>query len=130
MVEDDKRIMKIVTLPIFTDRPSNPAKVNMATGTIMLNQQAMSLLPSHAQKFVLLHEVGHYRLQTYDEILADEYALSHLALRQPNSLWNYVQAVRMVTQDKTRQRQAAIKALEIAAQQGSNLAQELIKYYV
>lgn len=122
--------MQVVHLPVFPENPSNPARVNMQTGVLELNDQAMALLPEYAQRFVMAHERGHWHGRTYNEHKADEYALGELALKQPNSLWHFVKSVRMVSRDDPERVNAATyKALKIAAKEGSKEAQEIINDY-
>lgn len=122
--------MEIVHYPVFKENPSNPARVNVLTGRMEINDQAMFLLPKYAQKFVIEHEKGHYHLQTFDEIAADNYALRQMALKKPNSLWNHIKSVNMVTRgDEQRKQAAKVEALKIAANNGSKEAEKLLKSY-
>lgn len=51
-----------------------PARVNIKTGELQINLRVWNQLPQEHKFFVLLHEDGHARLQTFDEHKADEYA--------------------------------------------------------
>ena len=76
------------------------------------------------------HEIGHYKLQTFDEVKADQYALSQLALKHPYSLRDYLAAVREVSYNNPRRvNQAQFDVLTIAANDGSKEAQELLQRY-
>lgn len=122
--------MEVVHYPVFRDNPSNPARVDMGTGVVEVNDQAMMMLPDYAQRFVMAHERGHWALRSFDEQAADDYALSRSALREPESLWKHVKSVRMVArEDPGRERHAAHSALRIAAREGSEEAKRLLPLY-
>jgi hypothetical protein len=53
------------------------ARVNKDTGEVQLNKNIFDSLPAGFKNFVLLHEQGHYVLQTSDEFEANRYAISH-----------------------------------------------------
>lgn len=117
----------IVHVRKFTDNPSNPAKCYIKKGQIVVNDEAFQFYPAFAKQFILEHEKGHYYLQTFDEVAADEYALKQLALKSPNSLFNAVKSVRMIARsDPQRENQLTSKALVIAAENGSLKARELL----
>lgn len=63
-----------------------PAAVYMDSGDIEINTSVWHTYTPFQQQFILLHEEGHYRLQTDDETLADRYALHQLYARYPQSL--------------------------------------------
>lgn len=120
--------MTVRYLPVFPENPGNPARCHVPTGRIDINRQVWDVLTPEQQQFVLQHELGHYRLQTYDEVEADGYALSRLALRKPNSLWDYVTSVRAISHDNPRRVEAAQRgALRVAARDGSAKAAELLR---
>ena len=117
-------------LPTFPDRPTNPARTNVRTGDIEINRARWNGLTPEQRMFVLQHEVGHYRLQTFDEVQADRYALKQLAGKKPYSLINYLNAVREVSYNNpTRVQAAQYDTLRIAAKKGSKKAQELLNRY-
>ena len=118
---------KIIQWPIFWDRPTNPARTNLLTGDIEINMHRFSRMPKYMQDFVMLHEQGHYELQTLSEVEADRYALSHLALKKPESLWHYVESVSNVSYDNPeRVSDAALQTLRIAANKGSGHAKQIL----
>ena len=51
----------------------SPARVHRPSGTVQLAPSFFRLTPDQRQ-FVIQHEIGHYALQTRDEVLADRYA--------------------------------------------------------
>lgn len=120
----------ITYLPVFPENPGNPARCEVATGNIEVNQEAFRILPDYQQAFVMEHEKGHYYKQSYDEVTADAYALQQLALKKKNSLWHYVLSVRNVSHgDPRRVRAAEMAALRVAAKNGSADAQRLLLTY-
>lgn len=54
-----------------------PARVNRATGVVELAPSFFTHTPDE-QRFILLHEVGHYKLQTQSERRADRFAANNL----------------------------------------------------
>ena len=121
---------KIHILPVFSERPSNPARTDMQTGEIEINARRFYSMPQDTQSFVLLHEQGHWNLHTFDELAADRYALERLALKKPYSLINYVKAVEDVSYgDRERVSAAQRDTLHIAARNGSKQAEQLLKRY-
>jgi hypothetical protein len=61
-----------------------PARVNRDTGEITVSPE-FSRLPDGYQDFILQHEIGHYKMQTTDELLADKYASEHFLGTQKKS---------------------------------------------
>lgn len=122
--------MTIEYLPIFPERPTNPARCNVRTGEIEINAARWRELSESEREFVLQHEIGHYKGQTFDEVKADQYALNQLALKKPYSLRNYLYAVNEVSYgNQERVNQAKLDVLTIAAKNGSKEAQELLSKY-
>ena len=121
--------MNITYLPVFPERPTNPARTNVRTGDIEINAKRWRELRPETQEYVLLHEIGHYKEKTFDEVAADRYALRHLALKKPYSLWNYYQSVYEVSYNNPQRMAAAREdTLRIAAKNGSKEAQRLLGY--
>lgn len=122
--------MRITYLPVFPERPTNPARTNVRTGEIEINAKRWNELRPETQEYVLLHEIGHYKQKTFDEVAADRYALQHLALKKPYSLWDYYKSVYEVSYGNPERMAAAqYDTLKIAADNGSREAEELIKRY-
>lgn len=122
--------MRITYLPVFPERPTNPARTNVRTGEIEINTKRWNELRPETQEYVLLHEIGHYKQKTFDEVAADRYALQHLALKKPYSLWDYYKSVYEVSYGNPERMAAAqYDTLKIAADNGSREAEELIKRY-
>ena len=74
------------------DIGTTPARVNRITGDIFWNRK-FDFLPEPVKKFIIHHEIGHYELQTKDEIEADNYAFSKYAGTEPYSLKNSIDAM-------------------------------------
>lgn len=53
-----------------------PAEVDMDTGDIYINRDVWDRYTDAERKFIIQHELGHYRLQTDSETDADLYALN------------------------------------------------------
>lgn len=120
--------MEILVLDSFRDNPSNPARTDMRTGVIEVNREVFSLLPEYTKKFVIYHEIGHYMLQTYDEMKADDYALNKMALKDKYSLKHHIDSVYMMARDDVRRkRHALISVLTVLANIGDSEAIELLK---
>ncbi len=75
---------------------NTPARVNRMTGEIILNRSRWDKIPDEYKKFILLHEAGHYKLQTKNELLADKYAFQHFAGTEPMSLKNSVKSISQI----------------------------------
>lgn len=117
----------VTYFPVFADRPTNPARTNVLTGDLEINQWRMQQLKDHTQEYVLNHEEGHYKRHTFSEVAADEYALRKMALKKPYSLINYLESVKEVSYNNPeRVRAAQYNVLKIAAEQGSEKAQDLL----
>ncbi len=117
-------------LPTFPERPTNPARTNVRTGDIEINGARWAGLSPEEQEFTLLHEVGHYKLKTFDEVEADRYALQHLAGKKPYSLVNYLNAVSNISYNNPRRVSCAqYDTLRIAANKGSERAKKLLQSY-
>ena len=113
---------------VFKENPRNPARVDLDTGVIEVNLLAFYLLTDFEKKFVLLHELGHYNLQTLSEIDADYYALERLAFTERNSLKQFIDAVKKISKnDPVRIEAAKVNALKFAAKAGSEEAEQLLK---
>lgn len=122
--------MTIQFVPVFPENPGNPARCHVPTGRIEINRQVWDVLTPEQRQFVLQHEVGHYRLQTFNECRADDYALEQLALKKRNSLWNFITSVRAISKNEPKRvRNAERNALRIASENGSTLAGKLLGQY-
>ncbi len=62
------------------------AKINHSTQTIMVNAERWNTLPAWQQKQILLHELGHNKLDTRNEFEADEFAFRNYVGTEQRSL--------------------------------------------
>lgn len=69
-----------------------PLAVENATGIIYINHKLYDKLSPFEKKFWMLHEKGHYFLDTDDEIKADNYAFDRLAGKEFRSLKQMIEA--------------------------------------
>ena len=74
---------KIITVP---DLGKTPARVNRFTGTVFLNGKIWNKLEQYQQKLILLHELGHWRKNTKNEIEADSFAVDNFYGTEKQSL--------------------------------------------
>lgn len=119
--------MTINYLPIFSDSPTNAARVYVPTGDIEINLSRWRELTDAEREFVLRHEEGHFARQTFDECEADDYALKQMALKKPYSLQNHIKAVENISKNNAeRVQNATRKTLLIAAKNGSKEAQKIL----
>lgn len=59
-----------------SDMGSNPASVDIRRGIVYINRDMWTRLTPYERAIVLLHEEGHYRNKSVDEIQADIYAIN------------------------------------------------------
>ncbi len=80
---------------IYLDKPlfDSVAVVNRSTGVIMVNAAEFEQYTPFEQRFILLHEEAHYRLNTDDEFTCDAYAFERMAGTEHRSLKQLVATV-------------------------------------
>ncbi len=59
-----------------SDMGNNPASVNIRKGVVYINRDMWTRLTPYERAIILLHEEGHYRNKSIDEIQADIYAIN------------------------------------------------------
>ncbi|QKJ28431.1 hypothetical protein HQ865_01200 [Mucilaginibacter mali] len=64
----------ITAIEVVPDLGATPARVKHNTGVIQVSAKHFKVLTPWQRKFVLLHEMGHIKAQTGDEVKADEWA--------------------------------------------------------
>jgi hypothetical protein len=69
------------------DLKGTPARVYFDDGTIELNPRMWGKLSTAEKRVILLHEIGHYKTQSNDELTADEYALSEYLRKNPGDFY-------------------------------------------
>ena len=87
-------------------------------------KEAMARLTPFQRRFVILHEEGHYALNTDDEIRADAYAFDRLAGTEARSLRQSVESLEQILDDdnptlRPRYRALLRRALEWDADHGN-----------
>lgn len=76
-----------------------PAAVSREDSTIYINPPLYNKLTPFQRKFVLLHELGHYTLNSKNEIDADTFAFKRLAGTQYRSLKQCIAAIADTLED-------------------------------
>lgn len=87
---------------VLFDKGKSPAKINRRTGTLYINRNVYFKLPKTTRLFVLWHELGHYKLNTKNECLADQYAFNNFAGSQKESLKGINNAMALLKDSKRR----------------------------
>ena len=77
------------------------------------------------QAFILYHELGHYRLRTDDETLADRYALHQLYARYPQSLKQSLGTLARLRIPDSRMEALYRECLLLDAEQNNNVRAQL-----
>lgn len=105
-----------------------PAAVYMDTGDIEVNTSVWDSYTPFQRQFILLHEQGHYLLNTDSEEAADRYALHQLYARYPQSLKQSLGTLARLRIPDSRLEALYRECLLLDAQDGNTRAQlELIK---
>lgn len=120
-------------VPIFPDNPQNPAKCNIKTGVITLNDLVWNKLTPLEQQYWLAHEEGHIRTRGGSEVEADIYAFKRVAGSQPYSLRDIRRSMQKIiaTNPNAPEAKARIDnnmrlSLQMAADRGSESAKQLL----
>lgn len=99
----------------------NPASVDMADGTIILNKDVFPKYSKLTQSFIIEHEKGHYNLRTDNENEADSYALHQVYGKYKKSLKGSLNAIgSFLPENDKRIKQLYIEALKIDAEKNNN----------
>ena len=121
---------KVVYLPNFPENPSNPARANLVTNEIEINLFAWQFLSPKEREFVMLHEIGHLKKHTFDESVADKYALNNMKFSKEYTLYDFIKTIRMIAKDDpNREKNAEIMCLEKESKKGNEKAKKLLKTY-
>ena len=100
-----------------------PASVNMTNGVVSINQSVWPTYDNFEKAFVLMHEMGHYLLDTDSEYEADAYALKHVYRTAPRSLKRSLQTLcKIGIVDHTRLDRLYREALKLDADDGNTIA--------
>lgn len=76
-----------------------PAALSASEATIYINKPVFSKFTRFQKKFIILHEMGHYYLNTHNELLADAYALRALAGSEYQSLKQSIETLDVTLHD-------------------------------
>ncbi len=88
-----------------------PAAVDRENGILYINPRLYNRLTRFEQRFVRLHEEGHYYLNTSDEFKADAYAFDRLAGTEFKSLKQCVRCLKVILTNEDKEHRARKKAL-------------------
>lgn len=103
--------MKTVYTTIAPFIQDSPAAVDRTNGILYINPKLYNRLTPFQKKFVKYHELGHYKLQTSDEIAADAYAFDKLAGTEFRSLKQALGCIRQILDDKNPTKKKRYEAL-------------------
>lgn len=78
--------MKTIYTDIAPFVQNSPAAIDRTNGILYINPKLFNRLTPFQKKFVKYHEMGHYKFQTSDELVADGYAFDQLAGTEFRSL--------------------------------------------
>lgn len=102
---------------------SCPASVDMQTGLVSINRSVWDRYDNFEKAFVIMHEVGHYVLDTDSEYEADAYALKHVYKTAPRSLKRSLQTLLKIrVLDASRLTNLYKEALKLDAADGNEVA--------
>lgn len=88
-----------------------PAAIDRETGTLFINPRLYFRLTKFQQKFVRLHEKGHYVLNTDIEEEADAYAFDHLVGTEYRSMKQMIETLETILDPNKIGHQARVHAL-------------------
>lgn len=100
-----------------------PAAVDMLTGVVSINRSVWNRYDNFEKAFVIMHELGHYVLDTDSEYEADEYALRNVYKTAPRSLKRSLQTLcKIRVLDPMRLSNLYKVALQLDADDGNGIA--------
>lgn len=100
-----------------------PASIDMKTGVININRDVWDRFDNFEKGFILMHEVGHYVLDTDSEYEADAYALKRVYRTAPRSLKRSLQTLMKIrVVDPHRLDALYREALTLDASDGNQIA--------
>lgn len=106
-----------------------PAALSAAEATIYINKPVFCKFSRFQKRFIILHEMGHYYLNTHNELLADAYALRTLAGTEHRSLKQCIETLDVTLHDGNvtkaeRMRNLVLLALYWDWQHGNEAAKD------
>lgn len=78
---------------------NTPAAISREDKTLYINPELFYSFTPFQQKFIILHELGHYTLNTRSELDADTYAFNNIAGTQYRSLKSCIAAIEETLED-------------------------------
>jgi hypothetical protein len=120
--------MRVVYRNLFP-RETSPALADLHARVITVNTPVFNRYDDFTKRYILLHEKGHIKLNTFNEFDADAYAFDALAGTEPYSLRHSVKALQTALPfthpaHDERLRNQIIRALEWDAAHGNTNAQK------
>lgn len=97
------KVVKVDTLG------GSPAKINIRTGVMYQSRDVYDKLPKPIQRFIYLHEMGHYVLQSADELEVDRWALRQY-IKEGNSPQSAIHALSRVVSFENPEHMVRLKA--------------------
>ena len=103
--------MKTVYTTIAPFVQNSPAAIDRTNGILYINPKLFNRLTPFQKKFVKYHEMGHYKFQTSDELVADAYAFDQLAGTEFRSLKQALGCINDVLKNNNPTKQLRYDAL-------------------
>lgn len=93
----------------------SPAALSRQDGIIYINMPLFSRYNDFQKRFILLHELGHYYLNTNSEIKADAYAFSALAGTEKRSLRQSIETIEATLKDGNQTKAERLRYITLMA---------------
>ena len=103
--------MKTIYTTIAPFIQDSPAAIDRTNGILYINPILFNRLTPFQKKFVKYHEMGHYKFQTSDELVADAYAFDQLAGTEFRSLKQALGCINDVLKNNNPTKQLRYDAL-------------------
>ena len=103
--------MKTIYTTIAPFIKDSPAAIDRTNGILYINPKLFNRLTPFQKKFVKYHEMGHYKFQTSDELVADAYAFDQLAGTEFRSLKQALGCINDVLKNNNPTKQLRYDAL-------------------
>ena len=103
--------MKTLYTTIAPFIQDSPAAIDRTNGILYINPKLFNRLTPFQKKFVKYHEMGHYKFQTSDELVADAYAFDQLAGTEFRSLKQALGCINDVLKNNNPTKQLRYDAL-------------------
>ena len=103
--------MKTIYTTIAPFVQDSPAAIDRTNGILYINPKLFNRLTPFQKKFVKYHEMGHYKFQTSDELVADAYAFDQLAGTEFRSLKQALGCINDVLKNNNPTKQLRYDAL-------------------